>query len=50
MTENVELLKERFAKHKALYDLAVDADNPKEIKKQAEEMRNIKTMIINFSA
>ena len=42
---NKERLEKRLADHKICYDLAVNAGDDKEIKRQAVEMQNIKAML-----
>lgn len=46
--ENIEFLKGRLAEHKRCYELAIDADDDQEMRRQAQEMRNIKEQIKNF--
>lgn len=42
---NKEKLEKRLADHKTCYDLAINAGDDKEMKRQAVEMQNIKAML-----
>lgn len=45
MNDNIEFYKRRLAEHKRCYDLAVNANDEKEMKSNALEMRNINQII-----